>query len=455
MPRYRDMRTGRFIRACLCVCALAAFGASPSNAQLNVPAVPNLPVQVPGAVNDLTRQVDGALGNTPGAVNANVQATLRATRIRELLRTNRETLEADPNGAPMVRAQIVALSPSADARTRLQAAGFMVVQESTIDGLDSTVVVFAAPPGVSTRAALRRARAIDTMGAYDYNHIYLDSGSTETNLVAPNSSTPGPAIKSSGKLGLIDGGVDAAHPVFHYNAIHSWGCDGNPVPSAHGTAVASLMVGQDTTFHSAAPGASLYAADVYCGQATGGSLSAIASAFSWLSQQQVPVINISLIGPANVLLQQLVRNLIARGHIIVAAVGNDGPAAAPLYPAAYPGVIGVTAVDAQNRVLIEACRGKHVAFAAPGADMAAATLQGNYVAVRGTSFAAPIVAGLLVISMSEPDRAAADRALEDLSAQAVDLGSRGLDKIYGKGLVGASIRVSPELMAASAKTVLR
>src|SRR5256885_5630000 len=51
------------------------------------------------------------------------------------------------------------------------------------------------------------------------------------------------------------------------------------------------------------------------------------------------------------------QNVLARGHLVVAAVGNDGPAAPPLYPAAWPGVVGVTAVDARQQVLGEALRG--------------------------------------------------------------------------------------------------
>ena len=61
--------------------------------------------------------------------------------------------------------------------------------------------------------------------------------------------------------------------------------------------------------------------------------------------------------------------LIDNGFVIVAAVGNDGPAAPPLYPASYARVVGVTAVDAHRRVLIEAARGPQVMFASPGADM--------------------------------------------------------------------------------------
>jgi subtilisin family serine protease len=130
-----------------------------------------------------------------------------------------------------------------------------------------------------------------------------------------------------------------------------------------------------------------------------------------------------------------------RGYLIVAAVGNDGPASPPLFPAAYDGVLGVTAVDGRHRVLIEACRGQHLDLAAPGMDISAAA-QANpagFVAVRGTSFAAPLVAGLLARELAMPDIAARDRAVAALTAGAEDLGPRGRDDIYGAGLVAADL----------------
>jgi subtilisin family serine protease len=138
----------------------------------------------------------------------------------------------------------------------------------------------------------------------------------------------------------------------------------------------------------------------------------------------------------------VIRRLQERGHILVAAVGNDGPAAPPLYPAAYAGVIGVTAVDGGDRVLLEAGRGPHVAFAAPGADIFAATLSNTFTKVRGTSFAAPIVAGLLSRQMNEPNREKVATALSQLSVTAIDLGPNGRDDIYGEGVVGKEIRVT-------------
>jgi subtilisin family serine protease len=139
-----------------------------------------------------------------------------------------------------------------------------------------------------------------------------------------------------------------------------------------------------------------------------------------------------------------VRAALARGHVIVAAVGNDGPAAAPLYPASYPGVVGVTGVDARNRALPEAGRGAQVDFAAPGSDFSAATIGGRSAAIRGTSYAAPIVAGLLARRLSGGDGAAAQAAL---AREAQDLGPRGADRTFGAGLVGQEVRDSAQRMA--------
>lgn len=90
---------------------------------------------------------------------------------------------------------------------------------------------------------------------------------------------------------------------------------------------AARPIGDAGRFQGAAPGAQLYAADVCCGKPTGRAVDAIAAALGWLDANQVAVVNISLVGPDNMVLRQLVRQMIARGHILVAAVGNDGPAA--------------------------------------------------------------------------------------------------------------------------------
>ena len=374
---------------------------------------------------------------------------LRRSRIRTLLRTHRDSVEADDHGNPFVRGELVLLPSSGEALRAVEAAGLTIVRESTLDALGIRIVLLHISSG--TLGALERLRAADPEGVYDLNHIYLGSGKQAQSVPqvheAPAADAGAAGGSSTARLGLIDSGVDAEHEVFRTATLHPHGCSGRGSPDSHGTAVASLMVGSVADFHGAAPGAELYAVDVYCGSPTGGSVAAVAEAFEWLAQQRVPVINVSLVGPDNHVLGVIVERLIARGHIIVAAVGNDGPAAPPLFPAAWPGVIGVTAVDARRRVLVEAGRGVQVRFAAPGAQMVAARLPSGYALVRGTSFAAPIVAGLLSLKLQAIDKVRADAAVAALAGEAVDLGAPGPDVVYGYGLVGESLRRQPALAA--------
>ncbi len=237
--------------------------------------------------------------------------------------------------------------------------------------------------------------------------------------------------------------------MFHDAQVRTWGCNGTPVPSSHGTAVASLLVGRDAAFAGSAPGALLYAADIYCGQPAAAAAETIAQALAWMARERVAVVNISVVGPANRLLERAIETMNRQGHLIVAAVGNDGPAAPALYPAAYPGVVGVTAVTPARRVLPEAAQGAQVMFAAPGADLAVARGNGSYAVARGTSFAAPLVAGLLAESMRQPNPAAAQAALRQLSDGAIDLGAPGRDPVFGIGLVGEHTRVAPDRVHAT------
>ena len=130
--------------------------------------------------------------------------------------------------------------------------------------------------------------------------------------------------------------------------------------------------------------------------------------------------------------------------MIVAASGNDGPNAPPLYPAAYPGVVAVTAVDANAKLLIEASGGDHVRFAAPGADMLAASLGGEYSAVRGTSYAAPLVAGLIARLLEQEDTAGLEQVVQQLAATAAIAPARGAAR---RILVGMELRTDPAGLA--------
>jgi len=97
----------------------------------------------------------------------------------------------------------------------------------------------------------------------------------------------------------------------------------------------------------------------------------------------------------------------------------------------------VLSPDGKHLVLIEACRGKQVDFAAKGADVQAAAGAPNiYVPVRGTSFASPIIARMFAMDLETPDPAQAKAALAKWKGIANDLGKPGRDDVYGEGELG-------------------
>lgn len=409
----RAMTSSRVLKRLAAACAVALCVVAPASAQLPLPQ-PTLPT--------LPDVVGRAKETLPDAARVPLDE-LRKLKLRDLVRANPRTLEME-RGQAIVRHEVVAVAPTEEALAAARRAGFTVSARERLDGLDTSIVTLSAPEGLSTRRALARLRELDLAGVYDFNHLYSESGPASD--AAPATPKQGAGGGGNGaRIGLIDSGVDA-RALSGVRVEQRAFAGGSVTPALHGTAVASLMNGVTQ----------IYAADVYCGAATGGSATALARAFAWMAQERVAVVNVSLVGPPNQAMQAIIAGMVTRGIVIVAAVGNDGPAAPPLYPASYPGVVGVTAVNARGRVLVEAARGPQVDFAAPGADMEAASPGGKNAPVRGTSFAAPIVAALLAQRVSTPGPANAKRAINDLSRSAQDLGASGRDDVYGAGLVG-------------------
>lgn len=361
-----------------------------------------------------------------------------------LLRLHPDAVEADDQGEPVVRGEVLALGATPQSLARARQAGFRVSSRATMPELDIEVHVLKTPPGVPATEAVRRLRVLDPSGQYEFNHLYQEGGVVGAALAHGAAESAGGGGGRGLRIGLIDGSAAARQPTLAgARLVQKAFAPGGPRVTPHATAVASLLVGDKGRFRGAAPGATLYVADVYGPTPAGGSAEAIARALGWLASAGIPVINISLVGPPNALLGAAIGALTAKGHVVVTATGNDGPAAAPLYPAAYPGVVAVTAVNARRRALPEAGRGPHVDFAAPGSEMAAAGVGEGFVAVRGTSFASPLAAGRLAQLLSSPDRAAAARAVKALAREAEDLGAPGRDPIYGAGLVGFELRTDP------------
>jgi hypothetical protein len=441
----------RLIRQLLCAgMAAAALSASAGAQLLGVGPLPpvalpspaaNLPVagpvlqnllSAPGAQQAISPTLDTVSGVSDAIANSGAPGLLELRRLRldELIRTNRATVESDGNGLPVRRGIVAVLDPESAAIQRAVSAGFRVTRDDRDPALGMRVVSLAAPNGMSARAGLKLLHKVAPELEADFDHLYEPAGGPLAPVSAALASTVGAG--GSRIIGMIDGGV-ASHPSLAGKSIEQTGFAGAPQPTGHGTAVASLLVGSQGPFHGAATGAQLLVADIYGGNRAAGSATTIVKALGWLAAHRPQVINMSLVGPPNKLVQRAVQIVQSRGIEIVAAVGNDGPAAPPQYPASYAGVIAVTAVDAGGRALPEAGKATHLDFAAPGADMAAALPGQGYTRVRGTSFAAPLAAARLL-------------AMGSTSALAAE--ARPGKGRVGRGIVCGPCRIDPKLVGA-------
>jgi subtilisin family serine protease len=123
--------------------------------------------------------------------------------------------------------------------------------------------------------------------------------------------------------------------------------------------------------------------------------------------------------------------------VLIAAAGNAGPKSPPLYPAADPNVIAVTATDADNKLFPMSNRGRYVALAAPGTHILVAIPDGAYEVGSGTSYSAAEVSGIAALMIQHEPGLTPDRLRAILLATARDLGAKGRDDLFGAGLADA------------------
>ncbi|EWH11783.1 peptidase S8/S53 subtilisin kexin sedolisin [Catenovulum agarivorans DS-2] len=241
------------------------------------------------------------------------------------------------------------------------------------------------------------------------------------------------------KLGMLDSAIELNHPQLPANKITQQDfTEGGLTPAmAHGTGVAGIWMSKDHAF-AQLPNAQVVNASAFYQRpdgSQGATMLSLIRGLNWLTEQNVKVINMSLTGPDNALLQRAIKKVAAKPVVIVAAVGNAGPASAPLYPAAYPEVIGVTAVQKNQKIYRWAVRGQQVDFAALGVDMPVLADKQQVIRQSGTSFAAPIVAAHIACLINDKPTLGLEAKLR-LRNQAADLGEPGKDTVFGYGYIG-------------------
>jgi subtilisin family serine protease len=143
----------------------------------------------------------------------------------------------------------------------------------------------------------------------------------------------------------------------------------------------------------------------------------------------------SFAGPDDPMLQLALQKAHDKGVVLIAAAGNLGPKSPPLYPAADPNVIAVTATDAKDQLLAQANQGSYVAVAAPGVDILEPAPNGGYQVTTGTSVAAAHVSGIVALLIDHDPTLDAVAIREILTTSAKHHTPKGRDDQFGWGEV--------------------
>jgi len=345
------------------------------------------------------------------------------------------------DGARAVESQWL-VTGTAPELARLDRPGITVLGRHELTGLGMTVVRFRVTAELDSHKALGAALP-ELADRLDRNHIYAP----QTGAKEPSPETGIPQWHSlctvPVRIGMVDTSIATDHWVFgdakivqeRFLALAE--VDGALTePTIHGTAVASLLVGNSPgQWPARLPQATIFNASVFYDRdrsLSGATLGHLLEGLNWLAGQDLSVINISLTGPDNQLLAAAVNRLRERGVLMVAAVGNQGPSAPPLYPAAYTEVIGVTAADRSGKLYRWANRGEQVMFASNGVTVPVAHPDAGMAADSGTSLASPVVAAALACRRNKLSE---NKAVGALINAAKDLGRPGRDTEFGHGFL--------------------
>lgn len=359
--------------------------------------------------------------------------------------------------------EIVARGLTAENIALLEAEGYVVLETVQLTSLATTVQRLQVPAGVSLDAARAAVRALPGGQAADFNHYYRagQDGTAETAPRAPAIGAACDGLHCPGRaligwpeaigptgcgapvtIGMIDTGLNPDHEALRSADIALTRVapeDFSASGAVHGTAVAALLVGDPgTRTPGLLPGMPLVAVDAFHKASSDerADVFTLVRALDLLTQSGVQVINLSLAGPANSLLEDTLTQIATERRItVVAAAGNGGPNAPPAYPAAYDSVIAVTAVDGTRAAYRRAGRGAHVDLAALGVEVWTAASVSGARWMTGTSFAAPYVTAAAALLLQQDPALSPEAVRARLAASAADLGAPGRDDIHGAGLL--------------------
>ncbi|WP_081629256.1 S8 family serine peptidase [Methylopila sp. M107] len=347
-------------------------------------------------------------------------------------------IEVGPN---LTAADVDALA----ARQRLER-----IESYKFELTNTTVFRWRIPDGRNIDQVVDALRADPNVLSAQPNHIFELSEALPADLASTQYAVAkmrldeahGAATGKGVGIAVIDSAIDPSHPALKGAVVESFDPIGGRVtPHPHGTGVASLAAGRGE-LASPAPNAEIYAVRAFAPEQKArpgaqGTTMLILRGLDWAASRNVRVVNMSFAGPRDAKIAEAIAAGSAKGIIYVAAAGNAGPASPPLFPAADPNVIAVTATDAEDRLLPVANRGPHLSIAAPGVDVLVAAPGGGVGFLSGTSMASAGVSGLIALMVEAQPGLPAWRARAALTSSARDLGEPGPDPEFGAGSADA------------------
>ena len=386
----------------------------------------------------------GGRGGSGGSRGSGGRAAPRARRRQAQPRQVRRR-PAQPAPPPPPPEIVVLLGPEGQIDPARDA-GFTVRSAAPNATLGGTIFRLSLPEGRGRDEGLAELATLFPDALMDENHLYT----TDDFLCDEDGCDAHDMIGWAGwpsiyapRIGMIDTGINAEHAALAGQNITVNQADLGTREAAgrkHGTAIAAMLIGRlDERVPGLLPNAELIAVEAFH-RGYGGEQAdvfSLASAMDILLAAEVSVINMSFSGPQNRVLAALVAEAAARDIALVAAAGNEGPGAAPAFPAAYQEVVAVTAIDRRERVYRQANRGPYINFAAPGVRVwAAASISGGRLQ-SGTSFAAPFVTASLAVQRLRAPVVPLSETIAEMMRCAKDLGDAGRDDVFGDGLVAA------------------
>jgi subtilisin family serine protease len=301
--------------------------------------------------------------------------------------------------------------------------------DDVVRELETENIGIAQPDYVYTLQQDKRSAArAPTAGQYVVSKLRL----AEVHRVATGSNVV---------VAVIDSEIDASHPDLEGAVVDRFDAGRRRgEPHAHGTGMAGAIAAR-RRLTGIAPGAQILAVHAFSPEtkeAPQATTRHILAGIEWAIKKGARIINMSFAGPYDPMLQMAIKEAHDKGVVMIAAAGNMGPKSPPLYPAADPHVIAVTATDQGDRLFAQANQGPHVAVSAPGVDILEPAPNAGYQLTTGTSVAAAHVSGVAALLLERDPSLDPTAVHEILTATAKTVSSQGRDDKFGWGLIDPS-----------------